>query len=129
MNVDNENMLTIETYCVIMLTTVIIPRSRAGCNGRKACHKGYSKVERLLLPGEGGRATARVEPLVTARRGLKGDRRVPTTPLLPPPLHDGDSREGLSDFCETLSVPLKVRSYAPPLACFDGRWCFLFNKV
>ncbi len=58
-NVDNRNILCYN------VDTVIIPRCRAGCNGRKACHKGYSKVERWLLPREAGRATA----------------RVPTTPL------------------------------------------------
>src|SRR5260370_1409981 len=46
-NVDNGNTLCYN------VDTVIIPRYRAGCNGRKACHKGYSKVERWLLPREG----------------------------------------------------------------------------
>src|SRR6266446_2417970 len=77
-DVDNENNVDNRNILCYNVDTVIIPRYGAGCNGRKACHKGYSKVERWLLP----------------REGWKGDRKGPHHPTpLPRPYNDGDSRE------------------------------------
>src|SRR5216683_658424 len=107
-NVDNRNILCYN------VDTVIIPRCRAGCNGRKACHKGYSKVERWLLPREAGRATA----------------RVPTTPLhCPRPYNDGDSRERVERLLRSPERAIEGALLRSSTGIASDRyiWCFLFK--
>ncbi len=94
-------MLTTETYYVIMLTLSSYRATERGAMAGKHAIRATQKSsagycqERLE-----GRPQGSPPPHSTA----------PALTMMAIPV------SGLSDFCEALSVPLKVRSYAPPLA-------------